>query len=251
MAIILKLTDEDIAWIRAYYPSLRFRRSGIREIVEGSFEFTAAYDELRQQYLIHPDDVLNPKIMVIQDKYEIRITPPRLDAKLPMVQETGGRIRNVAKERGLATIDLHLYPNNAVCLVGPLYDEPVQSFPDFLYGPVLQFFYDQSYFEKFGRWPRGAYSHGIPGVLENYLEQRECRNGRLIKRCLGKLMRSHDWPKVRHLLMGKESAMAHCACFCGSNREFRDCHSQALKGLRKLQEDMRSTRICLEGFLSF
>lgn len=235
----MKITEEEISWIQANYSKLHFRRSGIREIVEGIFEFTAAYDELNREYLINPTDIENPKIIAIHDQYDLRITSPRLNAVLPMVQEVGGRIKKVADERGIPEIDLHIYPNNALCLVGALDERQVLDFKAFLDGPVLQFLYDQTYFEKFGRWPRGQYAHGILGVFENYYERRQLSNGKLLENCLAALAKSHDWISIRTLLTGNDKIKGHRSCLCGSNRGFRDYHSQALKGIWKLRDDLQ------------
>jgi len=231
---------EDRAWIRENYPKLLVHTSGSREIVEGTFNFIAAYSETEKHYIINPTDIDNPKIIVIQDEYQIRITPPAGIEKLPKVRETDGRIRGLTQEKGIAAIDLHIYPADSLCLVGSLDENRKQSFRDFLDGPVLQFLYDQSYFEKYGRWPRGQYSHGVLGIFENYFDRREVENGKLLEACLNTLQKSRQWPEIKKILFRKGNIKGHWQCPCGSGKKFRDCHENALLGMWCFQSDLKS-----------
>lgn len=160
--------------------------------------------------------------------------------KLPKVRETGGRIRAFAEERGLAEIDLHISPDDSLCLVGALDENTNQSFRDFLDSPVLQFLYDQSYFEKYGRRPRGQYSHGMLGIFENYFDRREVENGKLLEACLNTLKKSRQWPEIKKILFRKGNIKGHWQCPCGSGKRFRDCHENALLGMWCLQSDLKS-----------
>ncbi len=236
----MKITAADRAWLQKEYPKLQLRSSGNREIVEGIFEFIAAYDEREHQYLINPTDSNSPQTMIIHDRYKVRISnQPNID-KLPKVKESGGRIRAVAKEKGIAEIDLHIYPDNSLCLVGPLDENGSVSFRDFLDGHVLQFFYDQSYFERFGRWPRGQYSHGVLGVFENYFERHQLENSDLLEVCLSALKKSRQWTGIKEILFRKDNIRGHWQCPCGSGKKFRNCHVIALRGMWCLQSDLKS-----------
>ena len=236
---VLRVTTEDRAWIRKNYPGLEIRSSGNREIIAGVFQFTAAYNQAENEYLINPVDTACPQMMVIQDQYDIRFSVhPNVRDGLPTVYETGGRIKTVAKERGLPDIDLHIYPDNSLCLVGALDEKATVALRDFLDRNVLQFFYDQSYFERYGRWPRGQYSHGVLGVFENYSDRRQRGGGARIDACLGQLRKSRHWPEIKNVLIRKEPVKGHWPCLCGSGNKFRGCHAQALEGILRLQNDL-------------
>lgn len=239
------IAHEDTAWLQLEYPGLQIRGSGKREIVEGLFEFSAAYDEKERQYIVNPNDAAQRNLVAIHDEYQIRITPPPNEDKLPIVQETGGRIRSFANEMGLPDIDLHIYPDNSLCLVGALDERSPANLRAFLDGPVLQFFYDQSYFERYGRRPRGEYSHGVLGIVENYFDGCETKGDEFMTGCLNILKKSQQWPSVRRLLLGNEIIKGHWPCLCGSGRRFKNCHPKVFQGLWQLGKAVRENPVAV------
>ena len=234
----MRITEKERAWVQENYPKLQIRSSRETEVVEGIFEFMAAYNAANREYLINPTDIDNPKVIVIHDQYEIRVSiQPQMD-ELPKVQETAGRIKSVAKEKGIPEIDLHIYSNNSLCLVGALDENETVTLPDFMDGHVLQFFYDQSYFERYGQWPRGQYSHGVLGVFENYLDRRQNSIGDSLEACLSILKKSRHWSGIKSILLRKEGFKGHWLCPCGYRKRFRDCHYNAFQGIWRLQSDL-------------
>ena len=164
--------------------------------------------------------------------------------------ETNQRIIGRAQKHGLKTVDLHIYESGEVCLVGPFDMNSKLVFREFINGPVIQSFYDQSYFERYGRWPRGQYSHGIFGLLENFYDHVSILNDNLALDCLKHMARQSSWSQFIDYIVLKKRVQGHVDCPCGLKKKFRDCHKDAFRGLWNLQKHIKETPGVIDEFLN-
>lgn len=204
------------------FPGLVFKDGDDKLTLEGAFGFRASFNKDTNIYTINP---MTDDSDTIDTTYQIRIDIPN-NGNPPTVYEIGGRIPY--------DIDFHKYKDGRLCLAGPfdlIDDLPLDIFMDTL---VLEFLYDQSFREKFGIWPRGVYSHGTLGVIENYSD-RLGSIPNLDEYCLHILSKDPDFKKYRDILMSKNQIRGHHTCICGSGKQYRKCHDKALKGLWNLQ----------------
>lgn len=194
-------------------------------MITGDFQFKASFDDRNQRYTINPQD---DNSQIISDCYKLRIeVSPNND--FPDVFETENRIPSEQ--------DFHKNPDDrSLCLVGPFDRLKKFSIEEFLDGPVLQFLYDQSYFKKYNIWPRGEYSHGTLGLIENYYEKISLIPD-INEKCLILLSRSSDFEKYRAVLAGQGKIKSHHQCICGSGQIYRKCsHMKVFYGLWNLHK---------------
>lgn len=237
---IIEISEEEKEWLKANYETLEIQQE-IPLKLSGILQFDMFYDE--EQYIINPDRECHPEKNRIIDSYQIEIVFENNElSALPKVREVEGRIKKAA-ERSEDPENLHVNPNETVCLCFRLEEE--QRLPngfnvrDFFYNLVIPFFYAQSYFEKFGIWPWGQYSHGIPALFEWYEDNKDRTDADLIQRCVELLKKDKNWSKYERLLRSKGKIKGHWECvFCSSSR-FRDCHPKAFRGMWQLKNDMR------------
>ena len=232
-------------WVKEYHPGLRFSRGFDGEILEGEFRFTAAWDESRRIYLINPVDGVNNGLIWIQDSYKIKIEL-RPTGAAPKLFETGRRILDRAQELSIESRDLHIYETGEACPAGIFDTVDITGIPEFIDRPVMQYFYDQSYHERYGRWPRGEYLHGLMGVIENYFEQGEGGMENLAEKCLTLVFEERDKSQgavwIRTLITNPQRVQGHWACLCGSGKEFKVCHRSLFRGLWFLHEYFKKKR---------
>ena len=222
---MLNVSNSEVEWLKKSYPDLTFDY-GTPSIIKGLFKFDAIYDTLR-----------------VRDAYEIKITlSERSPSMLPVVKETGGRIKKAKEKHGKDSFaDVHLYADDASCLC--TYPEEKIKLPngfnlkDFFEFLLIPHFYAQSQFEKTGRWIWGERSHGSLGHFESYLDFGNKNNPDLVKKYLEDLKKIPDSERFLRLLSRKDKIKGHVNCYCGSNKEFRKCHPEAFKGLWSLRED--------------
>lgn len=233
----MTINEGDREWLAQNYPNLRCILDGEHATIEGQFDFIAAYDDRQKRYVINPKGQ-HEALHVIQDSYQIRIIFSAGKSEYPKVWEIGGRLQDVAAKLGKNLADLHIIPaDGSLCLVGPFDIQLDITFHEYFDGPLLQFFYDQSFYERYGRWARGEYSHGVLGILENYYDK--VREGHeFAESCLSWLVR-HKSVELLKLIFKNSSIAGHFLCACGSGLKFRSCHAGALEALRHLQKYVR------------
>jgi hypothetical protein len=136
-------------------------------------------------------------------------------------------------------MDLHVNGNGSICMVGPFDMDVSLSLRGFFNTALLQFFYDFSYFERYGRRPRGEYSHAMEGVLENYYECILAGRTNLDEDCLRRIksFTGHAYyNEIITWLSERKRIQGHLRCVCGSGKAFRDCHPDAFRGLWTLHD---------------
>lgn len=232
--MILYVSKSEVKWLKKFYPDLTFI-PGTPPIIKGLFKFDAVYNGLR-----------------VRDTYKIEITlSDRFPSILPKVKEIGGRIKKAKeKHKKNSFADVHLYTDDSSCLCA--YPEEKIKLPngfnlkDFFEHLLTPHFYAQNRFEKTGEWIWGDRSHGTLGLLESYFEFRDEDNLDLIKEYIKDLRTINDSAPFAKLLSGKDQIKGHVRCYCGSNKEFRDCHKNAFHGFWNLKEDIRNSGIKLK-----
>jgi hypothetical protein len=147
------------------------------------------------------------------DAFAVRIV---LDFRYPDVEpsvfETANRIPR--------TVDRHVNVDGSCCLTvweSWLVISNDLSFRAFLEGPMQEFFLNQFFFEKTGKWRLGERSHGFAGVIEAFAD------------VLG--IRADKDVVVRYLRSIAGKPKGHLACPCGSGELLRRCHQGQLHGL--------------------
>ena len=140
---------------------------------------------------------------------------------------------------------LHIYDSNELCTVGVLDEKNSFLLPEFIIGPVLQFFYDHSSVERKLRRPRGEYSHGAFGIIENYYV-RSRQGFDSTPQCLETLKRCSEWSIFEKFLKRKLPPKGHWPCFCEKGKEgaiLRNCHYEYFRGIWLLHEKTRNKNI--------
>jgi hypothetical protein len=94
---------------------------------------------------------------------------------------------------------------------------PIETFTEFLEGPVRNYFICQSLVARGDPWPFGEHEHGAKGVLAAY----------------AKLLGTSDPNQIRSFLecLRHRPTKGHKACPCGSGKKVRDCHQSQLDEL--------------------
>ena len=242
----MDVSEADLSWVKENYPDLAFKSRTDGEELVGKFCFDAAWDEFSKTYLIcHPPSDAE-RATRIRDCYQVQIVFPP-DGSFPILYEVGGRILARAKKLNVPTQDLHIYESGETCPVGPFDRNGITDLRNFIDRPVLQYFYDQSHHEKFGEWPRGQYSHGIVGVIENYadcLKQGRGHTEELADRCLRTIIEINTPTAeiIRKILTKKQRPQGHHPCICGSAKNQRSCHHLFFHGIWSLHQYLQKIR---------
>lgn len=220
------ISRNDIWWLEEKYPDLKyFSDTNAPPQIKGLLKFDAVYEDRGKNHRI-------------EDEYNIEIIlTNKLPSILPQVKETDGRIKKAKEKFGKKLLaDVHMYPDEAVCLC--VYPEEKTRLPngfklqDFFEKLLIPYFYAQSNFEKTGEWIWGERSHGSLGLLESYLENRsDGQNLDQTKEYVHYLKQLNDSEPFFQALRQKGEIKGHMHCFCGSQLKFRNCHWDAYRGL--------------------
>lgn len=192
-----ELLDDIADGIKASGQNLVLKRLGHRYAVVGTIEV-----RLHEQAI----DQFNVKI-VFPDDY------PK---SIPEVYETSNKIERTA-DRHLNSPKWHacLFVSHARWETWPI----GASFSALLKGPIYNFFVYQLYFNEFGIWPHGHYSHREDGIIE-YYEDKFCTK--------------QHWTLYKLLKLTIESSYARqMLCPCGKKEKIRRCHGKMVELLKK------------------
>lgn len=173
-----------------------------------------AYPDLNKQeaenkFIIYGKFVLNNEYngIPLYDEYSINVDVPfSFPNHLPRVRETSNALDKDYE---------HWYSNGDLCL-GASCDliDFVDHYPTlikFFDGPLVSYFYSASYFKRYKRVPFGERSHGLPGIIEAYLERYKAKDIDELVAYLG-------------YVAGICTYRGHAPCPCGSGRRLRSCH---------------------------
>lgn len=218
----LRLNEQDRVWLAERYPNLKISDSN-SAIISGVLQFDMIYEPLNER---------------IQDQYVIEIEmSPGPTSSLPKVKETATRIPKTA--------DRHINPNDEICCLCSSFLEE-KWFPDgfkidiFFETVLIPYFFGQTYFEKYQKWPWGEYSHGLMGLLESYLEIQGPIDRKILERVIGVLRNQKEWPVCLEYLKKKGYIKGHWGCAHDLGKIFRFCHPIALRGLCKIKHDIQN-----------
>lgn len=247
------ITDLDRQWIKQYYSGLdTLIEESSKYILKGKFQFRAGFDPEKQEngYVINPDKSFSSPDRILDDEYEIEIEIPKEDTKdhnfYRFIKETSGKIKSTADRLGLKKSELHLNPKENLCVIGRLREDLSIDIKRFLDGPLLQFFYDQTWFRDHREWPRGHFSHGSLGLLEDYYDliQSSGSNQEITYKAFDQLFKvceGDERKKCISALCKKGKIKGHWLSFCNDNpicplRNWRD--GRAFKGFWHLKENL-------------
>jgi len=253
---------------------LNFSESKGKAFLKGELVFSASYDRRSRKYTFYkPSHAPSNDKYFIKDSYFIEIDLSS-DNVYRSVRETGGKINKMAEEMGLPLDKLHKFPTGELCLVGYFNEKKDIGFREFFSKVVVPFFFDQSFFFKFRKWPRGQYSHACLGILENYYEEIISHDGgaidrNLTEKCILFLNQIAQSNQNNHFgfnsikkLLNKKKIKPHWNCIgCSEQKKFpwlepgsrsyrkpkvshfKVCHQKAFLGIRLLHKNIRKFKL--------
>ncbi|HUW22398.1 MAG TPA: SEC-C domain-containing protein [Candidatus Bathyarchaeia archaeon] len=232
------------------YPGLTFVT---QDRIEGKLKFSALYDLEKDIILINPTANSGNKYY-IEDTYSIRIDlPDNPQYQIPIIYETEGRILAAGRKHGISDLrDLHVYKDSgSVCLcpqpqlIERILTGKSKNLQLLLDELVIPYFYQQSFFERYGHWPIKNYSHDYPAIFEYYFREKN-KNGnfnrKLLDSCIISLKSLAKGESYKYLELLTEPTIiikSTSKCFCGSGRKYKKCHRR------------KFTKEAKEGFISF
>ena len=216
-----KLSDDELNWVREYYPALRVREAGA--LLSGTLDFCGQYDDINGQQLEE-----------LKGKYQVAI---RFEYdNFPHVWETAGRLQARATQLKKDIVDMHVYPgaNGKVCMgIAPNIRRICAEDPTMkgvFYNFIIRYFYYHTYLEKHDREPWPCLAHGAWGFCQGYPNNRD---GGIIK-FLGQCPST-----VMSLVLLKPYILPNGKCPCGCGKADLCCCG-AVQGFNALHEDFRS-----------
>lgn len=168
------LSINEKKWLNTRFPKLKINETEKGFTLDGDLIVDMFYDESSGgKSIIFPYEDKHSSDQYIYDVYQVRVDYLNIHF-IPEVYETSGRIKAFAQRKNIELPDLHVnYLGNLCLCPKPLERVKLNdsyNIQDFFTVLVIPFFYSQSYYEKFNRWPWKDYSHGDPGILECYAE---------------------------------------------------------------------------------
>lgn len=154
----------------------------------------------------------------VWDRYQVKLRLSQESPRaMPALYEIGNRIPRKS--------DRHMEPDGKACIMLPdayWYEHPQgMSLLDFLNGPVLNFFVNQSLIDlgQTDVWQNGEWGHGAEGIIEFYASILGTNNPETVFAYLG--------------ILKRDTIKGHWMCPCGSKRKIRNCHRELVNELRK------------------
>jgi len=206
----IRLLKADIASTQKRHPELDVNyENGIPTSVEG--------------YL----DILD-KDLELRGEFNVRIDIPiNYPHGFPTMRELS---RIIPRE-----IDRHIYEDGNCCLT-ILQKQILEarsgiSISDFIEKYSIPYLANQIYFEEYGDWANGEYSHDNTGIAQFYLEEIQTAE-------------YSEVLKVLAIVLNHNNVGRNQPCYCGSEKKFKKCHldliaSLSLIGRRQLEEDFK------------
>lgn len=231
------LSINEKKWLKARFPKLEVNENEKGFTLKGDFIVDMSYDEsLAGRYIIFSDEEARSSGQYIYDVYQIIVDYQNVNF-IPEVYETSSRIKAFAQRKKIFLPDLHINDRGKLCLC-PRPLEKVRlsesyTIQDFFVHLVMPFFYAQSYYEKFNRWPWKDYSHGDSGILECYADYilKVQDKTAFIESTIISLNSQNQ-----SVVLSADQITRQSLCFCGSGNKFRNCHHEAWEAAKKLKE---------------
>lgn len=206
----MKLTTNEIQWLRSCLPGLQYKSSN--SIIFGELDFRAAYNSESGEFVIGDDATEMDRY--IFGCFMIEIDLADFDENgWPKVYEVGGKHNQIAQKCNVEIKDLHINSNDCTCCLGLNYAKNRNFRIDrFFLELVIPFFYMLSYTEKFGidasrkdLW--GEYSHDEKG---------------------------RDEYEVEMLNIAKHRPGRNDLCPCGSGKKYKKCHRDEVEAVKRI-----------------
>jgi hypothetical protein len=255
------IKEDEIEFLKEFFPDLYVKGN----IISGNLKFVVYFSKRNKEYkLLKWETKAQESNFLIRDSYQIEIDLSPEKNIYREVTNSDERILKRAIAKGVPSSDLHVYDNgtykNKICLWGYLDEDKNINFREFLCDKVVPFFYDQSFHEKYGTWPRGEYSHGYLGILENYYDiciKSSTPDDVTTKKCISSMkdiasnnLDKNTWENIKEYLSQKK-IKRHWPCVGKNNDcrlrskkcnwiQFCECHNHAFLGLRILHKQIRS-----------
>src|ERR1700683_64746 len=159
----------DLEWLSGVQPGLR---PVDRNTLAGSVMFAMIHRQ--GSHILDPgeDDVLLAVAgdgVYICDTYQIRLAWPE-GSEFPKAYEEQGRIQATAQGQGLNPRDLHVSPDDSLCLAtGAEMKRTFQagfSLKTYMNELLIPYLFAESHYAGTGDWLWGELSHGHLGILE-------------------------------------------------------------------------------------
>ncbi len=231
------LSVNEKEWLKARFPKLEINENEKGFVFNGDLVVDMFYDgSVDEGYVIFPDKNVHSSDQYIIDCYQIRIE--YCDTRfIPIVYETAGRLKKFARQRNMELADLHINFAGDLCLC-PKPLEKVKlansyTIEDFFKLMLIPFFYAQSYFEKYSKWPWKDYSHGDPGIVEcfaAYISKVQEKKA-FIENTVNSLN-----VKNQMIVRSADQITRQALCFCNSGNKFRNCHHGAWMSVKILKK---------------
>lgn len=144
--MVYRLTLKDIDWLRVNHPGLQYIPDA--NIIIGTFSFSAKFQDKE----------------TINDEFDIKIDLDSLKhERLPLVYETGCKIKRIAKIHNLPLDNFHQYQNGELCLIRPdKIDKWYKNGFDLktFFKHLKTYFYWVCYKDRYGKEPWKGEKHG-------------------------------------------------------------------------------------------
>jgi hypothetical protein len=232
-----RLSINEKKWLNARFPKLEVNETEEGFTLKGDFIVDMFYDDsLDEGYVAFPGKETHSSDQYIHDVYQILVDYHNIHF-IPKVYETSGRIKAFAQRKNISLPDLHINNSGGLCLC-PKPLEKVRlnesyTIQNFFVRLVIPFFYAQSYYEKFNRWPWKDYSHGDPGIVEcfaDYISEVQEKEA-FIENTVNSLN-----AKNQMIVRSSYQITRQSPCFCNSENKFRNCHHEAWVAVKILKE---------------
>jgi hypothetical protein len=235
----ITLSRDDIKWLRENFPSLKFTQEDKIVVLRGLLGFDLYYDTNAHQMLYNPPDKYHTDKYRIKDVYKIEIKFLRNGPSIsPQVREIGGELKSFSRKSGITLNDLHVQDDGTLCLCTRQEERRRMADGldlDILFNQlIIPFFYSQSFYKKFRDRSWLDYSHGTLGTLEYYFRSQIIKDKRLVIDTLETMEDDERMVEFYSLCLKNINKAPEVLCPCPSGKKFKNCHKEALDGLKKL-----------------
>jgi len=232
------IPESEKQWLKDTLPALSINPENSE--VSGELTFTATYDgEAGFTWLVEPGQIAPGEVLTAT--YKIRIKPGKDADDIPTLTVEDDAIEKV--------LDRHFYTSGNACLCGPVEKQRFlksgYSFIKYLDQLVVPFLYEQTYFEKYRKWPWGEYAHGAAGVFQSFANSEGTIED--VQACLQQLRKDKKWDRIRAVLSGRERVTETSKCFCTSPDQIRRCHPTAWFALLRLRSAIQKYAVRLNN----
>lgn len=227
-----QLTAADKQWLAEHQPYLAIIQDTEESfLIKGLIVFRAVWIEEEKDFIINPDTATAGRGIYFNDRYVLRIeSPAKKLAILPAVQEAGERIHPIDAR--------HIDSNRIACLCSPLAEDEVLPhgyvFSEFFQRLVIPFFFAQTYYDQYKKWPWPEYSHGPIGMFEAFSDSQKDRVA--TTKCVLHLRELWDWDKYKKILRRRH----------GDDISWKRQSLKGFRGVLELRQAVKRYRISLD-----